>query len=192
MRLEATQLLKSEYIEYAKNAFHYKTKQMQAERTSSPSEMEASVEIETEHVDGALQFDSDLEDNDEMSFTPDIDDAINMPTDEEFGDEFDECLKRYKVACKRLPWKLMYPDKWKKDQNGQTMSPPQFPIDFWDVDMKPVFEKLNQENQGDEAPFGYLPVMAIASKGSIGALLASSFWRVPAINATYPVPHLKM
>lgn len=124
-------------------------------------------------MDSVLQFDSDLDDDD-MASDAVADPITQMPTNEELSKEFDECLKRYKVACRRLPWRKMYPDKWKKNQDGE-MSSPKFPIDFWDVDMKPVFESLNQENRREKPPFGYLPTMAIASKGSIGALLASSF-----------------
>ena len=84
------------------------------------------------------------------------------------GEEFDSVYKRYKNACKALSWKELFPNlPWAKTGF-------EFPFSLWDVDMGCVMKKLIKQDP-HKKQFGHLPMMAVASRGSIGGFLASSF-----------------
>jgi hypothetical protein len=88
--------------------------------------------------------------------------------DIKLGEEFDVVYKRYKTACKALQWKEIFPKlPWAKEEV-------KFPFSLWDVDMGRVMKKLIKQDP-DKKRFGYLPMMAVASLGSIGGFLAASF-----------------
>jgi hypothetical protein len=83
------------------------------------------------------------------------------------GEEFDAFYKRYKAACKSLQWKELFPKLlWTKKEV-------KFPFSLWDVDMGHIMKKLIKQDP-DKKRFGHLPMMAVASLGSIGGFLPSS------------------
>jgi len=88
--------------------------------------------------------------------------------DIKLGEEFDAVYKRYKTACKALQWKELFPKlPWAKKEVN-------FPFSLWDVDMGRVMKTFIKQDP-DKKRFGHLPMMAVASRGSIGGFLASSF-----------------
>ena len=148
------------------NAYRYRKQK----RNSQKDLEEESTENETvaaEATEEALQFDEDDSDEDEDPLV--VADEME-PTREVLAQQFVDCFKRYKKACKKIQWRELYPKAWR--EKGWK----NFPLEFWDVDISralKVLMNLNEESKG--RPFGYLPVMATASRGSIGAFLASSF-----------------
>jgi hypothetical protein len=80
------------------------------------------------------------------------------------GEEFDAFYKQYKAACESLQWKELFPKLlWAKKE-----------VKFsFDVDMGHVIKKLIKQDP-DKKRFGHLPMMAVASRGSIGGILPSS------------------
>jgi hypothetical protein len=67
-----------------------------------------------------------------------------------------------------LQWKQLFPNlPWGTEEV-------EFPFSLWDVDMGRVMKKLIKQDP-DKKRFGHLPMMAVASRGSIGGFLASIF-----------------
>ena len=94
--------------------------------------------------------------------------SVESRNDIKLGEEFDTVYRQYKTACKALKWNELFPKlPWAKNKV-------KFPFGLWDVDMGHVMKKLIKQDP-DKKRFGHLPMMAVASRGSIGGFLASSF-----------------
>ena len=121
-----------------------------------------------------LGLDSDSNSEHEADKSSDDEANLQSRAKEDLGIEFESCYSRYKKRFMggRMDWKAQFPDVWRKADDAR--EDVDFPFDLWDSDMAPIFKTLKKEDPQKEL-FGYLPMMAIGSEGSIGAFLASSF-----------------
>jgi hypothetical protein len=159
-------LLKEEYVKYGNQAQLYQQERKAAARSTDTEVKAIKSEKKTSfaaHV-GTLGLDS--ESNEEYSLDGSASDESQ--NDIKLGEEFDAVYKRYKKACKALQWQQLFPKlPWAKNEV-------KFPFSLWDVDMGCVMKELIKQDP-DKKRFGHLPMMAVASRGSIGGFLASSF-----------------
>jgi hypothetical protein len=88
-------------------------------------------------------------------------------------DEFIRCFRNYRKVAEKLDWRAL------NASLGLGLDLPAAgaigPLDLWHVDMGKVMKHLYLDVPGSKILFGFLPKMAIFSRGSIGALGASSF-----------------
>jgi hypothetical protein len=161
--------LKEEYVKYGSKALLY---QKERKAASIADAEQIVVESEKKKMIVAAQVDTlglDSDSDDEKCSPGDGPSSCDESQNEiKLGEEFDAVYKRYKNACKALSWKELFPNlPWAKTGF-------EFPFSLWDVDMGCVMKKLIKQDP-DKKHFGHLPMMAIASRGSIGGFLASSF-----------------
>jgi hypothetical protein len=160
-RGELLDYLKEEYIRYGSQAQIYRQamKPVKTEIVVESRRTTSSDQVET------LGLDSDSDEECSVDGSAGDDSQLN---ETKLGEEFDECYKRYKNACKTLDWKKTFPElPWATNQV-------EFPFSLWKVDMGVVMKELIKQDP-EKTSFGHLPVMAVASRGSIGGFLASSF-----------------
>jgi hypothetical protein len=158
-------MLKEEYVKYGIQAQLYQ----QERKAAAMTDIEENVIASETKMIVAAQIGSlglDSESDEECSLDGSASDESQNEI--KLGEEFEAVYKRYKTACKRLPWTELFPDlPWAKNEV-------EFPFSLWNVDMGQVMKKLIKQDP-DKKHFGHLPMMAVASRGSIGGFLASSF-----------------
>ena len=153
--------LKVEYVDYATRAKKKREEKAGVTHGQDIKGNEMRVDVGTNAA--KLGLDVMLEDDDDISIS-----STESQNDEVvFGKEFDRCYKNYKMYCCTINWEGLYSDEFKEGEGS-------FPMNLVNVDMTAVFNMISNKNK-EKRSFGWLPVMAIASKGSIGSLLASSF-----------------
>ena len=160
-------VLKEEYVKYGSQAQLYQ--QEQERKAASITDTKAKATESEKKTLGVAQIDTlglDSDSDEECSLDGSA--SVESRNDIKLGEEFDTVYRQYKTACKALKWNELFPKlPWAKNKV-------KFPFGLWDVDMGYVMKKLIKQDP-DKKRFGHLPMMAVASRGSIGGFLASSF-----------------
>jgi hypothetical protein len=116
--------------------------------------------------DDAMEEEDDFADFDIYPESEEEEEEDNM---DELRKEFDECCKAYTSFCRKLNWPMLYRDCGFSEPSFE------FPWDLWSVDMYVVVNILFKTEEKNPGRFDHLLQMVVASRVSIGAMLASSF-----------------
>ena len=166
---EAMAMLEATYVAYAKKTLMHRRslilQQQQPMPTNGPKEVEPD-----ENDDLGLDKISDDEDAGDKTVHAPGAVAEVEGDDTVLKKEFRKCYKAYKKHCAKIKFKSLFPKVVEKAPGGIV----DFPFDFAMVDMSGIMQEILDLNKVDNA-FGFLPKMATASRGCVGALLASSF-----------------
>ena len=171
-RMQSKELLEDLYVEFGTRAAEHKIK-LEATKTSNKA---ASGPKPAQNLSPETCWSSD-EDSDsvteaEVNRQTEPSKAL-VPTADELRKEFKTCFKRWRKACVAIDWKGHFPDLTLSNKKMGVHSDNDL-MQMWKLDMGRVLNALIASDPTKEK-FGHLPQMATMSRGSIGALLASSF-----------------
>ena len=159
--------LESEYVKYARIAMDYQKKKEEVDTTQMNQRVETSPSGNSDDEDtmSVMSIDS-AEYTDEDGSCMGQSGGSVIVTDRKIQDEFEKVYKAYKGFCKRIDWKAEFAEL----KSMKIVSP----LDLWEVDVGKLFARMIKEDP-NRLKYGYLPIMATALHGSVGAFLASSF-----------------
>ena len=164
LKVLTREVLPQNYVAFAKTALAHRNKLLMDEKRKNEPLTVVSSSTDTEEVKVAVDLGFDDYSTDEEVSDGEGDEFV-MPTDEQLIDQCKRCHKKFRSHCKKFDWGNTFP--------GEERT--RFPWHWWDVDVGGKVLKPMAEKDHDKKDFGFLPQMALASRGSIGALHASSF-----------------
>ena len=88
--------------------------------------------------------------------------------EEQFRKDFDRHWKAYNIRSQSIDW-TQVPGVSKPEDRSMIWK------DLWSADMSYVMKKFFLDDKECEDKYGHLPKMAVASKGMMGSVMASSF-----------------
>ena len=163
---EAMVLLEREYIKFGKQALLYEQRDQERlakqQRTADGRPERSSSKAEAP-LSGFV-YDADLypSTGDESDAAADIDPTVALCA------EFKAAFKAWKKI--KVDWVTVFPDHFKQGQVHR----PDLVRDLMDLPMGKLYKQILQ-NDPLRLAYGWLPRMAMSSRGQIGTLLAESF-----------------